>query len=154
LKLNVSKRQLIIMHILIEEDAVLARGAGIETPSAVRTSMAASRQMESAKVLINLRVPVISEISLIAPKAEGCLKWAGMNGLDGSSGVILVTMSSPRLGGAVNCGGAGLDFCGTRSVSRVVLTGDRGRIAGVEVGVIVCVPIVPHPLRSILCPEP
>jgi hypothetical protein len=102
-------------------------------------------------VLINLRVPVISEISLIAPKAEGCLKWAGMNGFDGSSGVMLVTMSSPRLGGAVNCGGAGLDFWGTRSVVR---TGERGRIAGVEAGVIVCVPIVPYPLRSMLSPEP
>lgn len=104
-------------------------------------------------MLVNLRVPVILEISLIAPKAEGCLKWAGMNGLDGSSGVMLLTMSS-RLGGAVNCGGVGLDFCGTRSVSRVVLTGDRGRIAGVEAGVIVCVPIVPYPLRSMLSPEP
>jgi hypothetical protein len=49
LKLYVSKRQLIIMHIPFEEEAVLARGAGIETPSAVRTSIAAGGQRESAK---------------------------------------------------------------------------------------------------------
>jgi hypothetical protein len=43
------QRQLIIMHIPFEEEAVLARGAGIETPSVVRTSIAADSQRESVK---------------------------------------------------------------------------------------------------------
>jgi hypothetical protein len=43
LKLKVSKRHAIIMHIPFEEEAVLARGAGIETPSTVRKSIAADR---------------------------------------------------------------------------------------------------------------
>lgn len=38
-----------VLYIPIEEEAVLARGAGIETPSAVRTSIATGRQRESAK---------------------------------------------------------------------------------------------------------